>query len=38
MRYILLPDKFKGSLTSEEVINALKKGILSFDSKAEFQS
>ena len=38
MRYLLLPDKFKGSLTSEEVINALKKGILSFDSKAEFQS
>ena len=38
MRYILLPDKFKGSLTSEEVINALKKGILSFDSNAEFQS
>ena len=38
MRYVLLPDKFKGSLTSEEVINALKKGILSFDSKAEFQS
>ena len=38
MRYLLLPDKFKGSLTSEEVINALKKGILSFDSKAEFQA
>ena len=38
MRYLLLPDKFKDSLTSGEVINALKKGILSFDSKAEFQS
>jgi len=38
MRYLLLPDKFKDSLTSGEVINSLKKGILSFDSKAEFQS
>ena len=38
MKYLLLPDKFKGSLTSQEVINALKKGILKFDSKAEFQS
>ena len=38
MRYLLLPDKFKGSLTSQEVINSLKKGILRFDSKAEFQS
>ena len=38
MRYLLLPDKFKDSLTSVEVINSLKKGILSFDSKAEFQS
>lgn len=38
MRYLLVPDKFKDSLTSEEVINSLKKGILSFDSKAEFQA
>ena len=30
MRYILLPDKFKGSLTSEEVINALKKRDIKF--------
>ena len=38
MRYLLLPDKFKDSLTSGDVINSLKKGILSFDSNAEFQS
>ena len=38
MRYLLVPDKFKGSLTSKEVIRSLKKGILKFDSKAEFKS
>ncbi|MEC7879989.1 MAG: glycerate kinase [Bacteroidota bacterium] len=38
MRYLLLPDKFKGSLTSKEVIQSLKKGIVKFDPKAEFQS
>ncbi|SVD04308.1 uncharacterized protein METZ01_LOCUS357162, partial [marine metagenome] len=34
VRYLLVPDKFKGSLTSKEVIRSLKKGILKFDSKA----
>jgi len=38
VRYLLVPDKFKGSLTSKEVIRSLKKGILKFDSKAEFKS
>ena len=38
MRYLLVPDKFKGSLTSKEVIQSLKKGILKFDPKAEFKS
>jgi len=38
VRYLLLPDKFKGSLTSKEVIQSLKKGIVKFDPKAEFQS
>ena len=38
MRYLLVPDKYKGSLTSKEVIRSLKKGILKFDSKAEFKS
>ena len=38
MRYLLVPDKFKGSLTSKEVIRSLKKGIVKFDPKAEFQS
>ena len=38
MTYLLVPDKFKGSLTSKEVIQSLKKGILKFDPKAEFKS
>ena len=38
MRYLLVPDKFKGSLTSKEVIRSLKKGIIKFDPKAEFKS
>jgi glycerate kinase len=38
VRYLLVPDKFKGSLTSKEVIRSLKKGIVKFDPKAEFKS
>lgn len=34
MNYLLVPDKFKGSLTSKQVIDALSKGILRADDNA----
>ena len=38
MKYLLVPDKFKGSLSAQEVIQALEKGILKADPKAKFYS
>lgn len=38
MNYLLVPDKFKGSLTSQQVINALSKGILKADPEANLLS
>jgi len=36
MKILLVPDKFKGSLSAKEVIAALKKGILEFDKSIRF--
>ncbi len=38
MKYLLVPDKFKGSLSAREVIRALEKGILEADPEAKFYS
>ena len=38
MNFLLIPDKFKGSLTAKEVIAAISKGILSVDKNAKIQS
>ncbi len=38
MKYLLVPDKFKGSLSAKEVIQALEKGILKADPQAQFYS
>jgi len=38
MNFLLIPDKFKGSLTSQEVINAISKGILKAEKGAKIQS
>ena len=38
MNYLLVPDKFKGSLSAAEVIKALKKGILQIDQNANIHS
>ena len=36
MNILLIPDKFKDSLTAKEVIAAVKKGILNFDDSIDF--
>jgi len=38
MRFLLIPDKFKGSVSSIQVIESLKKGIIRFDKSAKFTS
>lgn len=38
MNFLLIPDKFKGSLTAKEVIALISKGILSADSASKIQS
>lgn len=38
MNFLLIPDKFKGSLTAKEVIASISKGILSADSSSKIQS
>ena len=37
MNYLLIPDKFKDCLTSEEVITSIKKGIVKHDKSAIFE-
>ena len=37
VRILLIPDKFKGSLTARQVIDALKKGISAYDPSIEFE-
>lgn len=37
MNYLLIPDKFKGSATAKEVVDALKKGIQQIDKKPVFK-
>lgn len=38
MKVLIAPDKFKGSLTGLEVIEAIKKGIRSFDTKIKIEA
>ncbi|MCB0472851.1 MAG: glycerate kinase [Flavobacteriaceae bacterium] len=38
MRILLIPDKFKGSLTARQVIDAIKKGISAYDPSIEFEA
>lgn len=38
MNFLLIPDKFKGSLTAKDVIASISKGILSADSTSKIQS
>lgn len=38
MKYLLVPDKFKGSATAEEVVDALSKGIRSADKEAHIDA
>uniref|UniRef100_UPI002632A27A glycerate kinase n=1 Tax=uncultured Eudoraea sp. TaxID=1035614 RepID=UPI002632A27A len=38
MDYLLIPDKFKGSLTALEVIDAIGKGVLKADPEAKLHS
>ena len=38
MKFLIIPDKFKGSLSSIEVIQSIKRGIRRFDRSAEFNS
>ncbi|MBT8321790.1 MAG: glycerate kinase, partial [Eudoraea sp.] len=37
MKFLLLPDKFKGSLTSQQLIEAIKNGVLKAIPEAGFQ-
>ena len=38
MKFLVIPDKFKGSLSSIEVIESIKRGVKRFDRSAEFDS
>tara|TARA_B100000886_G_C20391408_1_gene478448 strand:- start:124 stop:1251 length:1128 start_codon:yes stop_codon:yes gene_type:complete len=38
MKFLIIPDKFKGSLSSSQVIDSLEKGIRRFDRSAKFKS